>query len=271
MDANVLANDTAVVTGGSSGIGRSIAIRFAEEGATVIVADVDRDGGTETVETIERAGGTAEFVSTDVTDESQVTSLVETAEERYGGVDVLVNNAGGATSYDRIGEMDLSTWQRDLERNLTGTFLCTQAVLPGMIDRGGGSIVHMSSVNGRTGIGLPAYTAAKSGILGFSRLLATQYGIHGIRSNAICPGTIVTEQREAEMDAHGGDAAQSVWLDQYALERLGEPEDVADAALFLASDLSAFVTGTELVVDGGLLAGTDLRVQRTIYDVDDLE
>jgi len=143
-----------------------------------------------------------------------------------------------------------------------------------MIDGGGGSIVFMGTVNALTGIGLTAYSAAKGGVLSLSRLLAVQYGRHGIRANVVSPGTIETGNREEEMEAsekrrEGERSAREEWLDQYPLGRFGRPEEVAEATLFLASERSSFVTGTNLVVDGGLTAGLDQGLQTRVYDVDE--
>lgn len=262
-----LAGRTAIVTGGAAGIGEAVADLFAREGATVVVADVDEVNGKSTVTTIEDAGGTAVFVPTDVTDESQVESLVGTTVERFGGVDVLVNNAGGSLDDDNPHRVDRTTFERVVELNLTGTFLCARAALPAMVESGGGAMVHMSSVNAHAGIGLAAYSAAKNGIIALSRLLATQYGRHGIRSNAVCPGTVITDASSPKLRERG--PVREQWLDQYPLGRFGRPEDVAESVLFLGSERAAFVTGTELVVDGGLTVGPDQTLERDMYDIEE--
>lgn len=271
MRASVLADDVAVVTGSARGIGRAIAERFADEGAAVVVADVNAEGGRETVERIEAAGGVATFVETDVSDAGDIRGLVDATLDAHGGLDVLVNNAGGSMSGDdNLHRIDEATWDANLDVNLKGSFLCAREALPAMVASDGGRMVHMSSVNGLTGIGLTAYSAAKAGILSLSRTIATQYGRHGVRSNVICPGTIETESRRVEMEKSGGGPAREEWLEQYALGRFGRPDDVADASLYLASDLSSFVTGSELVVDGGLTSGLDHRFEQLVYDVDEV-
>lgn len=268
MQQLLLENEVVVVTGGGSGIGAAIATRLAREGATVIIADIDAEAGRSTVEEISASEGEALFIETDVCSRDSVESLFEAVEERFGRLDVLVNNAGGSFDDGKLHEIDDEIWDRNINVNLRGTFLCTQAALRLMMRDDGGRFIHLSSVNGLTGIGLTAYSAAKSGILGFSRVVAAQYGTHGIRSNVICPGTIDTESRRAEMDNNQQPSTEQKWLDQYALGRLGKPHEVADAALFLASDLSSFVTGTKITVDGGLMGGLDQALQRTVYDVE---
>lgn len=258
--------DIVVVTGASNGIGRSIAQRFGAAGATVVVADIDADGGDETVDSIER-DGTAEFVPTDVSDADSVASLIEATVDTYGGIDVFVNNAGGSFDDGNPARVSESTWDRVIDVNLKGQFLCAREALPAMIDSGGGALIHISSVNAGLGIGLVSYSAAKNGILALSRLIATQYGRHGIRSNAICPGTIITGASSEKLTTEG--KVREEWLDQYPVGRFGQPEDVADAALFLSSDAASFITGTELVVDGGLTAGLDQRLEKLMYDIDE--
>lgn len=268
--SGALDDQVAIVTGAAMGIGRAIATTYAAEGATVVVADVDADGGEDTVSTIEAAGGTARFIECDVSDAAAVDALVEATLTAFGSIDVLMNNAGGSfADDDNIHRIDEDTWDANVDVNLKGSFLCAQKVIPPMVTAGGGTLVHMSSVNGITGIGLTAYSAAKAGILSLSRNIATQYGMHGIRSNAICPGTIETESRRVEMEETGGGPARDEWLEQYALGRFGRPEEVAEAAVFLASERSSFVTGTELVVDGGLTAGLDQSLERAVYTIDD--
>lgn len=270
MDAQVVDGKTAIVTGAANGIGCAIASKLAKEGASVIVADVDETSGRETTERITAEGGRASFVRTDVTDTESVRSLIDDTVEHEDSVDILVNNAGGALDDDVVHEVDDETWRRNIELNLTGPFICTREVLPAMAESGGGRIVHVSSVNGKTGIGLSAYSAAKSGIHSLSRLVATQYGQYGIRSNVVCPGTIETDSRREQRAADWSTETRNQLLDQYPLEQFGHPEDVANAVLFLSSDLSKFVTGTEMLVDGGLTGGLDRTFERTVYDVDRL-
>lgn len=266
MQQRILDRDVAIVTGGASGIGRAIAERFAKEGAIVVIADCDVVAGRETVDQIE---GEITFVETDVREADDVGSLVQATEERFGSIDVLVNNAGGSFGDDRLHRVTEDAIDTNLAVNLKGQLLCDREVIPVMADSGGGSIVHMSSVNGLTGISLPSYSAAKSGVLALSRVVATQYGYHGIRSNVICPGTVDTTNRLTEMRSQEDSETQEKWLDQYPLQRFGEPNDVANAALYLASNLSSFVTGTELVVDGGLMAGLDHVHQDVVYDIEE--
>lgn len=258
--------DVVIVTGAGNGIGRTIAQQFATAEATVVVADIDADSGEKTVAAIERNGGRAEFVATDVSDTDDVGTLVDATVDAHGSVDVLVNNAGGSFddgNPDRVAE---STWDHVIDVNLKGQFLCARAVLPAMIDSGGGAMVHVSSVNAYHGIGLASYSAAKNGVLALSRLIATQYGRHGVRSNAVCPGTIITGASSELLTNEG--PVREEWLDQYPVGRFGRPADVGAAVLFLASEAASFITGTELVIDGGLTAGVDQRLERMMYGID---
>ncbi|WP_435156899.1 SDR family NAD(P)-dependent oxidoreductase [Haladaptatus sp. DFWS20] len=260
-------DEVAIVTGASNGIGRAVAERLAAANATIMVADVDDDGGTETVGAIEDDGGTAEFVRVDVSDANDVSAMVEATMDAYGSVDVLVNNAGGSFDDGNPHRVSEETWNRIIDVNLKGQFLCAREALPAMIESGGGAMVHVSSVNARTGIGLAAYSAAKNGILALSRLIATQYGRHGIRSNAVCPGSIITDASSEKLTNEG--PVREEWLNQYPVGRFGCPEDVAAAVAFLASDAASFISGTELTIDGGLTAGLDQQLETMMYDIDD--
>ena len=272
MSENVLDGSTAVVTGASRGIGKAIAERFADEGANVAICS-RRYNNVEPVEEAiaDQARGDAIAVECDVTDKRAVERLFDIAVDEFGGIDVLVNNAGGAIDDGTLQEIDEETWDANVEVNLKGQYLCAKAALPRMVEDDGGAMVHMGTVNALFGIGLTAYSAAKSGLLALSRNIAVQYGHVGIRSNVISPGTIETKARREEMDettAEMDDAEQAAreeWLDQYPLGRFGRPEEVAKATLFLASERSSFVTGTNLVVDGGLTVGTDRSFQEQIY------
>lgn len=259
--------DVAIVTGAAKGIGRAIAERLADAGTTVIVADVDEDGGEETVSRIEESGGTADFVRTDVSESADVAAMVKATMERHGSIDVLVNNAGGSFDDGNVADVSDETWERIIDVNLKGQFLCARETIPAMVESGGGSMVHISSINAKVGIGLASYSAAKNGIIALSRIVATQYGRHGIRSNAICPGSIITDASSEKLTTEG--PVREEWLNQYPVGRFGRPEDVAAAAFYLTSDDASFVTGTELVVDGGLSAGLDQQLETMMYDIDE--
>ncbi|MFC4451300.1 SDR family NAD(P)-dependent oxidoreductase [Halorussus aquaticus] len=259
--------DVAIVTGASNGIGRAIARRLAAVDATVVVADVDAEGGAETVAAIEDDGGTAEFVRTDVSDATDVSTMVEATMDAHGSVDVLVNNAGGSFDDGNPDRVTEEAWDRIVDVNLKGQFLCARETLPAMVESGGGAMVHVSSVNARLGVGLAAYSASKNGVLALSRIIATQYGRHGVRSNAVCPGSIITDASSEKLTSEG--PVREEWLDQYPVDRFGRPEDVAAAVAFLASDEASFITGAELAIDGGLTAGLDQRLETMMYDIDD--
>ncbi|WP_158059651.1 SDR family NAD(P)-dependent oxidoreductase [Halorussus halophilus] len=259
--------DVAIVTGASNGIGRAVAERLATANATVVVADVDAEGGAETVKAIEDDGGTAEFVQTDVSNAHDVSTMVEATMDTHGSVDVLVNNAGGSFEDDNPHKVDEETWDRIVDVNLKGQFLCARETLPAMVASGGGSMVHVSSVNAKLGVGLAAYSASKNGILALSRIIATQYGRHGVRSNAVCPGSIITDASSEKLTTEG--PVREEWLDQYPLGQFGRPEDVATAVDFLTSDMASFISGAELAIDGGLTAGLDQQLETMMYEVDD--
>jgi len=267
MDEFLLEDRISLVTGGARGIGRAIAELFAAEGAMVVVADIDVEAGESTAERIRTRGGRAEFVETDVTVRRDVATAVRACVDAFGRLDILVNNAGGSVGDDSLHRIDTASWEKMIDRNLTGQFRCARAALGPMVESGGGSMIHVSSVNGLQGIGLTGYSAAKSGILGLSRVIAAQYGGHGIRSNVVCPGTIESETLARKRAENWTDELRTRFLDQYPLGRFGDPEEVATAVLFLASDMASFVTGTELVVDGGFSSGTDQELLDMLYDI----
>lgn len=262
---------SAVVTGAASGIGKTIAERFVEEGASVTIADVDAEHGPAVAESLRADGHEARFERTDVTDRDDVARLVETTVDRQGGIDVLVNNAGGHFGGDKLHTVTVEDFERNVDVNLRGTFLCSREAVPYMIETGGGVLVNIASVAGQFGSWAPAYSSAKGGVIALSRLIATQYGCHGIRSNAICPGIVETAGKRESMSERGDGHAEDLraeWLTQFPLGRLGRPGDVADAAVFLASDEASFVTGTDLVVDGGCTAGFDHDIEQMAFDIE---
>ncbi|GLV54014.1 beta-ketoacyl-ACP reductase [Dictyobacter sp. S3.2.2.5] len=243
----------AVVTGSGSGIGRAIAQIFAAEGAAVVVVDRVGDRARETVSQLTEAGGKALAVVADVASARDVEAIVSQALQVYGRVDILVNNAGLALG-DDILSITEEEWDTNLAVVLKSVYLCSRALLPGMIERGQGAIVNIASVNGLNGLGEEAYSAAKAGMINLTKNMAVKYGSSGVRVNCICPGTIRTPifQPDLERDPQLFERLAK-W---YPLGRVGEPEDIARAALFLASDDASWITGTAMVVDGGLLAGS---------------
>jgi NAD(P)-dependent dehydrogenase (short-subunit alcohol dehydrogenase family) len=242
----------ALVTGAGSGIGQAIAWKLAAEGALVIAAGRTPESVLATIERIESTGGTAIAAGADVAAAAEVRAMIETALAETGRIDVLVNNAGKAT-VDGIVETDEAGWDADVAVVLRSAFLVTRAVLPAMIARGSGSIVNIASVNGLTGLGEEAYSAAKAGMVNLTQNLAIRYGQHGIRANCVCPATIRTpiwaDVLRKDPDVF---TRLAKW---YPLGRVGETIDVANAVAFLASDEAAWITGETLNVDGGLLAG----------------
>jgi NAD(P)-dependent dehydrogenase (short-subunit alcohol dehydrogenase family) len=244
---------TAIVTGGGSGIGRATAELFAREGAQVVVADRFSAPAQAVADGIKSAGGQALAVEADVTQAPQVAQMVSLALSTFGRLDILVNNAGRSEG-DDILTIDEATWDFNLALNLKSVFLCAKAVLPHLLAQRSGAIVNIASVNGLTGLGEEAYSAAKAGVINLTRSMAVKYGPQSVRVNCICPGTIRTPiwQARVERDARVFERL-SKW---YPLGRVGEPQDVANAALFLASEEAAWITGTTLLVDGGLMAGS---------------
>jgi 3-oxoacyl-[acyl-carrier protein] reductase len=237
------------VTGGVSGIGLAMTAGYAREGANVIAADI----GIETAEfeKVRADGGVISYVKTDVTDRSQWESLVATATEKYGSVDVLMNNAG-LTRIGLLHEMDDADWDLVLNVDLTAVYRGTKAVLPGMVERGRGVIVNTASTLGLLANHLmSAYVAAKSGVVGLTRQVALDYGKYGIRCNAICPGPTETPNVVRSYGPPGELAPRGQFLlDSIPLGRMGRPEEIAAAGLFLASDEASFVSGAILPVDG---------------------
>ena len=260
MSGDRFAGAVAVVTGAGSGIGAVTAHAFAAEGATVVVVDRHGEPAQRVSEEIEASGGRAQAAVLDVSHAQEVEAVLGDVVERLRGVDVLVNNASIAAA-DGLATLSESEWDRDVDATLKGPYLCTRAVLPTMIARGSGCIVNVASVNGLAHFGQEAYSAAKAGVIQLTRSIAVRYGPHGIRANAVAPGTVRTPAwGERLRDDPAIFERLAKW---YPLQRVGEPEDVARAVLFLASGDASWITGATLPVDGGLLAG-NLRLAQEL-------
>jgi NAD(P)-dependent dehydrogenase (short-subunit alcohol dehydrogenase family) len=243
----------ALVTGGASGIGRATALAFAEAGAQVVVSDVDVTGGQETVDLIEQAGGEATFFAVDVTQAQEVESLIAHTIETYGQLDCAFNNAGIAGEVGATVDCTEENWDRVIDINLKGVWLCMKYEIPHMLERGKGAIVNTASAAGTVALpSLPAYTASKHGVIGLTRNAAVEYAKEGIRVNAVCPGSILTPFATGLM----GDDPEVIKEEGelHPVGRMGTPKEVAQAVLWLCSDDASFVTAHPMAVDGGLVA-----------------
>lgn len=243
----------ALVTGGSNGIGRATCMAFARHGANVVVSDVDEKSGNETKTHIEAAGGKAIYIACDVADPGAVKHLIDHTVSTYGRLDYAFNNAGIEGDKAATADCSEDNWDRVMGINLKGVWLCMRHEIPQMLQQGGGSIVNCSSVAGLAGFRqLPAYAASKHGMIGLTKTAALEYGVKGIRVNALCPGVIQTPMidRVTENDP----AALEQFKALEPIGRLGEPEEIAESVVWLCSDKASFVTGVAFPVDGGFIA-----------------
>jgi dihydroanticapsin dehydrogenase len=247
-----LRDKVAIVTGGAAGIGQATAELFAEEGAGVVIFDIDDPEGRRTAETIAKNGGEAVFIHTDISDEASIKEAIAQTTRRFGRLDILVNNAAAFVLKGL--EATLSDWRRVLEVNVVGTALCSRYAAEEMKKAGRGAIVNLGSISSFVAQpGFVTYSSTKAAILQMTRNMALDLGPYGIRVNCVCPGTILTRASRDHMEQAG------ITLEQFVAEegpkhivgRIGQPREVAYAILFLASDEASFVTGTHLMVDGG--------------------
>jgi NAD(P)-dependent dehydrogenase (short-subunit alcohol dehydrogenase family) len=243
----------ALVTGGSSGIGRATAQIFTREGAKVVVADVVVDGGQETVRLITAAGGEAIFVKTDVAQPAAVEAMVKKAVDTYGRLDCAFNNAGIEGALQPTSEYDVAMWDRVMSINLRGLWLCMKYEIQQMLKQGGGAIVNTASAAGLVAVpGLSAYVAAKHGVVGLTKTAALEYARQGIRVNAVCPGGVDTPmvKRVFGNNPQFAEAAASA----EPVGRLAQPSEIGEAVVWLCSEAASFVTGLPMAVDGGMVA-----------------
>jgi NAD(P)-dependent dehydrogenase (short-subunit alcohol dehydrogenase family) len=243
----------ALVTGGSSGIGRATALAFAREGAKVAVADLNAIGGQETVSSIKDAGGEACFIEADMGQAASVEAMVQKTVETFGRLDYSHNNAGVEGPLTRTAELEEDQWDHVIRINLTGVWLCMKYEIPQMLQQGSGAIVNTSSSGGLIGAErFPAYVASKHGVVGLTKTAALEYAKSGIRVNAVCPGVIETSMVE-RVTGNRPDVLKKM-IAAEPLGRSGQPEEIADAVVWLCSDAASFVTGHAMAADGGAVA-----------------
>ena len=253
-----LGGKIAIITGASSGFGQATAVRFAEEGAQLVLGDLDENGGRETVALVEQAGGAAEFVAGDIATEAGSGALIERALARFGTADILVNNAGIAQpELKDTWNAPEDSWDRVIRINLKSVYLCSRATIPVMLEKGSGSIVNVASIAATRAVGGASYAAAKGGILSYTRLVSRELAARGVRINCVSPGYMRTPMSTGERLGLSVDEQEDrleKLTRRVPMRRSGSPNDIADAIVYLSSDQAGYVTGQELVVDGGYLA-----------------
>jgi NAD(P)-dependent dehydrogenase (short-subunit alcohol dehydrogenase family) len=244
-------NKVAVVTGASSGIGKSVSELYAREGAAVILSDINQELGEKTTEEIRKGGGEAIFVRADVSKPSDCENMVKVAMDKYGRLDFACNNAGIGGDQNPTADYSLESWDKAIAVNLSGVFYCMKYEIPAMLKSGGGSIINMASILGRVGFaGAVGYVAAKHGVLGLTKTAAIEYAPHGVRVNVVGPGFISTPLiKELEENPE----INNMLISLHPVGRLGKPEEVAELVIWLSSDKASFVTGAYYPVDGGYL------------------
>ncbi|WP_246516350.1 SDR family NAD(P)-dependent oxidoreductase [Salicibibacter cibarius] len=241
-------NKVAIVTGGGGDIGRSVALRFAQENAKVMISDVDEDAGKETANMINENGGKAGFIRTDITKPNEVKTMIDETINAFGLLNILFNNAGVNCDEKKMPDVSFEEWQHVMDININGVFLGMKHAIPHM--EPGSSIINTASIAGIKGQKLvSAYSASKSSVIALTKTAATEYGRQNIRVNAIAPGIIDTKMTDDWKETD----KWPILSKANALRRLGQPEEIANAVLFLASDESSFITGETLVIDGGTL------------------
>ena len=249
---NTFTGKVALVTGAASGIGRAVALAYAREGARVVASDVDDRSGQETVQLIRKSGGEAAYFNADVSDPGACQALVDFTLSTFGRLDIACNNAGIGGESNPTGAYSAEGWNKVIGINLSGVFYCMRYEIPAMLQNGGGAIVNMASILGQVAFaGAPAYVAAKHGVIGLTKTAALEYGSQGIRVNAIGPAFIRTPMIAA---LENDPALNAMLVGLHPIGRLGQPEEVAELALWLSSDKASFVTGSYYPVDGGYLA-----------------
>ena len=253
--AGRVAGKVALVTGGASGLGAETARRLAREGASVVLTDLNADAGAAVADEIAGAGGRSLFLEQNVADEGRWAEVVSEAVSAFGGLDVLVNNAGVAGGGPLL-ETTFEAWRQLMAINLDGVFLGMKAAAPVMVQAGRGSIINLSSILGKVGSpGAPAYSASKGGVLLLTKATALELAPFGVRVNSVHPGFIETPMVSGALrDVENANEMRDMIISRHALGRLGVPREIADGIVFLASDESSFMTGSELVIDGGYTA-----------------